>query len=153
MRGRGLGTACLRWLEGVCRDQGIRALHLEVDRLRVDRGDTERLADSLQQAFERYYIAISVLVKNGSGTLSAGELESMCQLAAQRLSFRTEQGPHLLCPAIQHQPGLLGNQPQHLPHRLLLLRRRVLRPAVAAARPGNVKEMPGESPAGVGRPQ
>ncbi|HWS77911.1 MAG TPA: glycerol-3-phosphate 1-O-acyltransferase PlsB [Thermomonas sp.] len=42
---------------------------------------------ALQQAFERYYIAISVLVKNGSGTLSAGELESMCQLAAQRLSL------------------------------------------------------------------
>lgn len=42
---------------------------------------------ALQQAFERYYIAISVLVKNGPGTLSAGELESMCQLAAQRLSL------------------------------------------------------------------
>ncbi len=42
---------------------------------------------ALQQAFERYYIAISVLVKNGTGTLSAGELESMCQLAAQRLSL------------------------------------------------------------------
>ena len=41
----------------------------------------------LQQAFERYYIAISVLVKNGPGTLSAGELESLCQLAAQRLSL------------------------------------------------------------------
>ena len=42
---------------------------------------------ALQQAFERYYIAISVLVKNGSGTLSAGELESLCHLAAQRLSL------------------------------------------------------------------
>ncbi len=41
----------------------------------------------LQQAFERYYIAISVLAKNGSGTLSAGELETLCQLAAQRLSL------------------------------------------------------------------
>ncbi|QDA57434.1 glycerol-3-phosphate 1-O-acyltransferase PlsB [Thermomonas aquatica] len=52
----------------------------EVFRLRA-------LGHSLQQAFERYYIAISVLVKNGSGTLSAGELESLCQLAAQRLSL------------------------------------------------------------------
>ena len=41
----------------------------------------------LQQAFERYYIAISVLVKNGPGTVSSGELESLCQLAAQRLSL------------------------------------------------------------------
>ncbi|HTL14239.1 MAG TPA: glycerol-3-phosphate 1-O-acyltransferase PlsB [Thermomonas sp.] len=42
---------------------------------------------ALQQAFERYYIAFSVLVKNGSGTLGAGELERLCQLAAQRLSL------------------------------------------------------------------
>ncbi len=41
----------------------------------------------LQQAFERYYIAISVLAKNGSGTLATGELEGLCQLAAQRLSL------------------------------------------------------------------
>ena len=52
----------------------------EVFRLRA-------IGHSLQQAFERYYIAISVLVKNGVGTLSAGELESLCQLAAQRLSL------------------------------------------------------------------
>ena len=45
------------------------------------------LGHTLQQAFERYYIAISVLVKNGSGTLGAGELESLCQQAAQRLSL------------------------------------------------------------------
>mgnify|MGYP003376310012 FL=1 len=52
----------------------------EVFRLRA-------IGHALQQAFERYYIAISVLVKNGAGTLSAGELESMCHLAAQRLSL------------------------------------------------------------------
>ena len=45
------------------------------------------LGHPLQQAFERYYIAISVLAKNGPGTLGAGELESLCQLAAQRLSL------------------------------------------------------------------
>ena len=63
---------------------GILARHAgqsdEVFRLRA-------IGHSLQQAFERYYIAISVLVKNGAGTLSAGELESLCQLAAQRLSL------------------------------------------------------------------
>lgn len=52
----------------------------EVFRLRA-------LGHPLQQAFERYYIAISVLAKNGPGTLSAGEVESQCQLAAQRLSL------------------------------------------------------------------
>lgn len=52
----------------------------EVFRLRA-------LGHPLQQAFERYYIAISVLAKNGSGVLGAGELESLCQLAAQRLSL------------------------------------------------------------------
>jgi glycerol-3-phosphate O-acyltransferase len=52
----------------------------EVFRLRA-------IGHPLQQAFERYYIAISVLAKNGPGTLGAGELESMCHLAAQRLSL------------------------------------------------------------------
>src|SRR5690606_34754413 len=52
----------------------------EVCRLRA-------IGHSLQQAFERYYISISVLVKNGPGTLGAGELESLCQQAAQRLSL------------------------------------------------------------------
>ena len=45
------------------------------------------IAHSLQQAFERYYIAIAILVKNGPGTLSAGELENLCHLTAQRLSL------------------------------------------------------------------
>ena len=52
----------------------------EVFRLRA-------IGHSLQQAFERYYITISVLAKNGPGTLSSGELESLCQQAAQRLSL------------------------------------------------------------------
>jgi len=52
----------------------------EVFRLRA-------LGHPLQQAFERYYIAISVLAKNGPGTLGTGELERLCQLAAQRLSL------------------------------------------------------------------
>ncbi|WP_024891910.1 glycerol-3-phosphate 1-O-acyltransferase PlsB [Luteimonas huabeiensis] len=52
----------------------------EVFRLRA-------LGHPLQQAFERYYITIAVLAKNGSGTLGTAELESLCQLAAQRLSL------------------------------------------------------------------
>ena len=52
----------------------------EVFRLRA-------IGHSLQQAFERYYIAMSILAKNGSGTLTSGQLETMCQMAAQRLSL------------------------------------------------------------------
>ena len=56
----------------------------EVFQLRV-------VAHGLQQAFERYYIAISVLVKNGPQTVSAGELETLCHLTAQRLSLLYSQ--------------------------------------------------------------
>jgi glycerol-3-phosphate O-acyltransferase len=65
-------------------DDGILARNAgqsdEVFRLRA-------IGHPLQQAFERYYIAISVLAKNGPGALGAGELESLCHLAAQRLSL------------------------------------------------------------------
>jgi glycerol-3-phosphate O-acyltransferase len=49
------------------------------------------VAHSLQQAFERYYIAISVLVKNGPRQVSAAELETLCHLTAQRLSLLYSQ--------------------------------------------------------------
>lgn len=52
----------------------------EVFRLRV-------VANSVMQAFERYYIGMAVLVKNGSGTISSAELENLCHLTAQRLSL------------------------------------------------------------------
>jgi len=52
----------------------------EVFRLRV-------IANTTMQAFERYYIGVAVLVKNGSGTVSSGELENLCHLTAQRLSL------------------------------------------------------------------
>jgi glycerol-3-phosphate O-acyltransferase len=48
------------------------------------------LAHSLLQAFERYYIAIAVLVKHGPHTISAAELENLCTLTAQRLSLLHE---------------------------------------------------------------
>jgi glycerol-3-phosphate O-acyltransferase len=56
----------------------------EVFQLRV-------VAHSLQQAFERYYIAIAVLVKNGPRQVSASELETLCHLTAQRLSLLYSQ--------------------------------------------------------------
>jgi glycerol-3-phosphate O-acyltransferase len=48
------------------------------------------IARSLIQAFERYYITIAALAKNGPHTMSSGELESACTLTAQRLSLLNE---------------------------------------------------------------
>jgi glycerol-3-phosphate O-acyltransferase len=48
------------------------------------------IARSLIQAFERYYITIAALAKNGPHTLSSGELENACTLTAQRLSLLNE---------------------------------------------------------------
>ncbi|MCO5094257.1 MAG: glycerol-3-phosphate 1-O-acyltransferase PlsB [Chiayiivirga sp.] len=45
------------------------------------------IANSVMQAFERYYIGMAVLAKNGSGTITAAELENLCHLTAQRLSL------------------------------------------------------------------
>lgn len=52
------------------------------------------IAMSLQQAFERYYIALALLVKSGPGVLSTSELENHCQHTAQRLSLlHTQAAP------------------------------------------------------------
>jgi glycerol-3-phosphate O-acyltransferase len=48
------------------------------------------IARGLIQAFERYYIAIAALVKNGPHTLSSAELENACTLTARRLSLLNE---------------------------------------------------------------
>ena len=48
------------------------------------------IGHSMLQAFERYYIAIAALVRNGPRTLSAGELENLCAMIAQRLSLLHE---------------------------------------------------------------
>jgi glycerol-3-phosphate O-acyltransferase len=48
------------------------------------------IAHSMLQAFERYYIAIAALVRNGPRTLSSGELENLCALTAQRLTLLHE---------------------------------------------------------------
>ncbi|MEO9077690.1 MAG: glycerol-3-phosphate 1-O-acyltransferase PlsB [Rhodanobacter sp.] len=48
------------------------------------------IARSLIQAFERYYITIAALVKNGPHTMSGGALENACTLTAQRLGLLNE---------------------------------------------------------------
>ncbi|OZB72614.1 MAG: glycerol-3-phosphate 1-O-acyltransferase, partial [Lysobacterales bacterium 13-68-4] len=49
------------------------------------------IARSLTQAFERYYITLAALAKNGPHALTAAELENACTLTAQRLSLLSEQ--------------------------------------------------------------
>ncbi len=52
------------------------------------------LGNSLLQTIERYYICAAVLVRSGSGTLTAAELENLCHLTAQRMSLLQElSGP------------------------------------------------------------
>jgi glycerol-3-phosphate O-acyltransferase len=48
------------------------------------------LGNSLVQTFERYFITISVLAKNGSGKLTRQQLEQLCILCAQRISLLHE---------------------------------------------------------------
>ncbi|MBT8040144.1 MAG: glycerol-3-phosphate 1-O-acyltransferase PlsB [Xanthomonadales bacterium] len=48
------------------------------------------MGHALLQTFERYYIVVAVLAKNGSGVLSRGELERLCILTAQRISQLNE---------------------------------------------------------------
>ena len=45
------------------------------------------LGNVMLQTFERYYITLAVLAKNGSGTLSRQQLEQLCSLSAQRISM------------------------------------------------------------------
>jgi glycerol-3-phosphate O-acyltransferase len=49
------------------------------------------VAHTLVQAFERYYIAIALLVRNGPRSLSTAELENLCHLTAQRLALLYER--------------------------------------------------------------
>ncbi|MCX7553367.1 glycerol-3-phosphate 1-O-acyltransferase PlsB [Marinicella sp. S1101] len=48
------------------------------------------LANALMQTYERFFIVIALLKKRGSGTLTSGELESLCQQVASQLSLLYE---------------------------------------------------------------
>ena len=73
-------------------------LHADADGRIIERGPGQgdaafrlrALAHTLLPSIERYYIGLALLVKNGPGTLSAGELENLCALTAQRLSLLHE---------------------------------------------------------------
>ncbi|HEX6636168.1 MAG TPA: glycerol-3-phosphate 1-O-acyltransferase PlsB [Steroidobacteraceae bacterium] len=45
------------------------------------------LAQATIQTIERYYLAISLLLKSGTGTITQKTLEQQCQLAAQRMNM------------------------------------------------------------------
>jgi glycerol-3-phosphate O-acyltransferase len=44
------------------------------------------MGHGLLQTFERYYITMTILAKNGSGRLTRAELERLCHLTAQRIA-------------------------------------------------------------------
>jgi glycerol-3-phosphate O-acyltransferase len=48
------------------------------------------MGHTLLQTFERYYITLAILAKNGSGILTRSELERLCYLTAQRMSQLNE---------------------------------------------------------------
>lgn len=50
-------------------------------------GQLSALAQSTLQILERYYLVIALLRNRGSGSLSQKDLESLCQLMAQRISM------------------------------------------------------------------
>lgn len=55
------------------------------------------LAHSTLQTVQRYYLVVSLLTRSGSGTLSAGELENLCVLAAQRIMMLQEHSGPEFC--------------------------------------------------------
>ena len=101
------GELFLRWDEDGFREQLQATLDFFLDRgmleadsggrvLKRARGGDDSafqlrvIARSLMQAFERYFIAVAALVKNGPRSMTAGELERVCILTAQRLGLLQE---------------------------------------------------------------
>ncbi|MEJ8566964.1 glycerol-3-phosphate 1-O-acyltransferase PlsB [Elongatibacter sediminis] len=82
----------IRWMkrQGLLLDNG------DDDHLERTEGSTEEalqlqmLGRALLQTFERYFITIAVLAKNGSGSLTRAQLERLCILTAQRISLLSE---------------------------------------------------------------
>jgi glycerol-3-phosphate O-acyltransferase len=77
-------------------EHGLLTRNLEKGSLeRAEGGSLEDLqlsimGHTLLQTFERYYITVTILAKNGSGTMTRTELERLCMLTAQRISELNE---------------------------------------------------------------
>ncbi|MCH8476412.1 MAG: glycerol-3-phosphate 1-O-acyltransferase PlsB [Wenzhouxiangella sp.] len=75
---------------------GLGLIRESADRLQRTPGGSDQayylrlLGNSMVQTFERYFITVSVLAKNGSGQLSRSQLEQLCILCAQRISLLHE---------------------------------------------------------------
>ena len=63
------------------------AWHAAADRIPRQRMQLSMLAQATIQTIERYYLAISLLLKAGSGEITQKALEQQCQLAAQRMNM------------------------------------------------------------------
>ncbi|MCG8312280.1 MAG: glycerol-3-phosphate 1-O-acyltransferase PlsB [Pseudomonadales bacterium] len=48
------------------------------------------LANAIRQTLERFFIAVNILMRSGSGTLTRNHLENLCHLMAQRMSLLYE---------------------------------------------------------------
>jgi len=83
---------CLAWLL----KHGLLVQHEEGGPLEKPEGGTREdlqlrvMGNALLQTFERYYITVAVLAKNGSGALTRSELERLCILTAQRITQLNE---------------------------------------------------------------
>ncbi|MFK7954542.1 MAG: glycerol-3-phosphate 1-O-acyltransferase PlsB [Lysobacterales bacterium] len=74
------------------RQRGLLVTAEQPDELQRGRGETlealqlSLLSQPIFSSLERFYITVALLVKNGSGTLSASELENQCHHTAKRLA-------------------------------------------------------------------
>ena len=68
---------------------GKQALERSVGSTREDL-QIKIMGHALLQTFERYFITVAILAKNGSGSLTRSELERLCILTAQRISQLNE---------------------------------------------------------------
>jgi glycerol-3-phosphate O-acyltransferase len=84
----------IEWLK----NQGLLLEHEESGILERAEGSTQKaqrlriMGHGQIQTFERFYITIAILAKNGSGALTRSELERLCILTAQRISQLSEFG-------------------------------------------------------------
>jgi glycerol-3-phosphate O-acyltransferase len=90
-----IGTRVLETLDDLANHGLIESMEAGAMWRRPPTGSTEAvqlsvLAQVTVQIIERYYLAIAVLLKSGSGRVTQDALESQCQLMAQRMSLLHE---------------------------------------------------------------
>ncbi|MCJ7814674.1 MAG: glycerol-3-phosphate 1-O-acyltransferase PlsB, partial [Xanthomonadales bacterium] len=77
-------------------NQGLLLKTEKDDVLRCPKGGSHKeqqlriMGNTLLQTFERYFITVAILDRNGTGTLTRSELERLCYLTAQRMSQLNE---------------------------------------------------------------